>query len=78
MPAASSAWSRRWSSPLGATGGLAILRGNLASEGAVVKVAGKQHLYQRGPARVFDREEDAFAAVQAQDIKAGRRGGHPV
>ena len=58
-------------SPLGATGGLAILRGNLASEGAVVKVAGKQHLYQRGPARVFDREEDAFAAVQAQGIKAG-------
>ena len=58
-------------SPLGATGGLAILRGNLASEGAVVKVAGKQHLYQRGTARVFDREEDAFAAVQAQDIKAG-------
>ena len=58
-------------SPLGATGGLAILRGNLAEEGAVVKVAGKQHLYQRGPARVFDREEDAFAAVQAQEIRAG-------
>ena len=58
-------------SPLGAEGGLAILRGNLALEGAVVKVAGKQHLYQRGPARVFDREEDAFAAVQAQSIKAG-------
>ena len=58
-------------SPLGATGGLAILKGNLASEGAVVKVAGKQHLYQRGPAKVFDREEDAFAAVQGQELKAG-------
>ncbi len=58
-------------SPLGMTGGMAILKGNLASEGAVVKVAGKQHLYQRGPAKVFDREEDAFAAVQAQEIKAG-------
>ena len=57
--------------PLGPTGGLVILRGNLAAEGCVVKVAGKQHLYQKGPARVFDREEDAFQAIQAQQIKAG-------
>ena len=57
--------------PLGITGGLAILKGNLAPEGCVVKVAGKQHLYQKGPARVFDREEDAFQAIQAQGIKAG-------
>ena len=57
--------------PLGMTGGLAILKGNLAPEGCVVKVAGKQHLYQKGPARVFDREEDAFQEIQAQGIKAG-------
>ncbi len=57
--------------PLGATGGLAILKGNLAPEGCVVKIAGKEHLYQRGPARVFDREEDAFTAIQAQEIRAG-------
>ena len=57
--------------PLDPTGGLVILRGNLATEGCVVKVAGKQHLYQKGPARVFDREEDAFQAIQAQKIKAG-------
>ncbi|MQF69028.1 dihydroxy-acid dehydratase [SAR202 cluster bacterium AD-804-J14_MRT_500m] len=57
--------------PIGATGGLAILKGNLSPEGCVVKVAGKQHLYQKGPARVFDCEEDAFSAIQAQDIKSG-------
>ena len=57
--------------PLGPTSGLVILRGNLAAEGCVVKVAGKQHLYQKGPDRVFDREEDAFQAIQAQQIKAG-------
>ena len=58
-------------SPRGPTGGLVILKGNLASEGCVVKVAGKQHLYQKGPARVFDREEDAFHAIQGQQIKEG-------
>ena len=57
--------------PIDSTGGLAILKGNLAPEGCVVKVAGKQHLYQKGPARVFDCEEDAFSAIQAQDITAG-------
>lgn len=57
--------------PLGPTGGLVILKGNLAPEGAVVKVAGKQHLYQKGPARVFDREEDAFEAINKQNIKSG-------
>ncbi len=57
--------------PIDPSGGLAILKGNLAPEGCVVKVAGKQHLYQKGPARVFDREEDAFAAIQAQQIMAG-------
>ncbi len=58
-------------SPRDATGGLVIVKGNLAPEGGVVKVAGKQHLQQRGPARVFDREQDAFAAVQSREVKAG-------
>ena len=58
-------------SPLDPTGGLAIVRGNLAPEGGVVKVAGKQRLQQRGPARIFDREEDAFSAIQQRQIQAG-------
>ena len=48
----------------------AVETGNLAPEGSVVKVAGKQHLKQRGPARVFDTEEEAFLAIQQQLIKA--------
>jgi dihydroxy-acid dehydratase len=55
--------------PLKPTGGLVILKGNLAPEGCVVKVAGHERLIHRGPARVFDREEDAFAAVQNGQIK---------
>ena len=58
-------------SPLSASGSLAILKGNLAPEGGVIKVAGKQDMYHKGPARVFDREEDAFQAVQKGKIKAG-------
>jgi dihydroxy-acid dehydratase len=57
--------------PLKATGGLVILKGNLSPEGCVVKMAGHERLYQRGPARVFDREEDAMAAVTRREIKAG-------
>jgi dihydroxy-acid dehydratase len=57
--------------PLKATGGLAILRGNLAPEGCVVKLAGHERLHHRGPARVFDSEEQCFAAVKAKSIKAG-------
>ena len=56
--------------PLKPTGGLVILKGNLAPEGCVVKVAGHERLIHEGPARVFDREEDAFAAVQKGQIKA--------
>jgi dihydroxy-acid dehydratase len=59
------------SSPLSPTGGLVILRGNLAPEGCVVKMAGHERHFHEGPARVFDREEDAFAAVKANQIKAG-------
>ncbi len=57
--------------PIKATGGLVILKGNLAPEGCVVKVAGHERMSHRGPAKVFDREEDAFAAVQGGQIKAG-------
>jgi dihydroxy-acid dehydratase len=57
--------------PIKATGGLVILKGNLAPEGCVVKVAGHEHLHHRGPARVFDSEETAFAAVQHGRIQAG-------
>jgi dihydroxy-acid dehydratase len=57
--------------PLKATGGLAVLRGNLAPEGSVVKLAGHERLFHRGPARVFESEEDCFAAVKARAIAAG-------
>jgi dihydroxy-acid dehydratase len=56
---------------LKASGGLAILRGNLAPEGSVVKLAGHERLFHRGPARVFDSEEECFAAVKAKAVKAG-------
>ena len=57
--------------PIKKTGGLVILRGNLAPEGCVVKVAGHERLSHRGPARVFDREEDAMNAVTQGRIQAG-------
>ena len=57
--------------PIQATGCLVILRGNLAPEGCVVKMAGHTRTRHSGPARVFDREEDAFAAVQARRIAPG-------
>ena len=60
---------RAATNPLAPTGGVVVLRGSLAPEGAIVKVAGLKHLHHRGPARVFDCEEDAFAAVQARDYK---------
>jgi dihydroxy-acid dehydratase len=48
-----------------------ILKGNLAPEGCVIKVAGHERLTHRGPARVYDREEDAMAAVTRREIKPG-------
>jgi dihydroxy-acid dehydratase len=60
---------RPMAQPLKATGGLVILKGNLAPEGCVVKVAGHERMLHKGPARVFDREEDAFQAVQQGKIK---------
>jgi dihydroxy-acid dehydratase len=57
--------------PLKATGGLVILKGNIAPEGCVAKISGHERLEHRGPARVFESEEDAMAAVTAKKIKAG-------
>ena len=57
--------------PLKPTGGLVILKGNLAPDGSVIKVAGYDKSSHRGPARVFDREEDAMAAVTAGRIAPG-------
>jgi len=59
------------SDPLKETGGLVILKGNIAPEGCVVKVAGHERPYHRGPARCFEREEDAMTAVQGGQIKPG-------
>ena len=61
---------RPLSNPLKPTGGLVILKGNLAPEGCVIKVAGYDRVHHRGPARVFDREEDAMRAVTHGMIKA--------
>ena len=57
--------------PFKNTGGLVVLKGNLAPEGCVVKISGHERLSHRGPARVFDCEEDAMKAVTAKQIKAG-------
>ncbi len=57
--------------PFKPTGGLVILRGNLAPEGAVAKIAGHERPYHRGPARLFDREEDAMAAIERGQVVAG-------
>jgi dihydroxy-acid dehydratase len=62
---------RPLSNPLKATGGLVILRGSLAPEGCVIKVAGTDRKEHRGPARVFEREEDAMRAVTGGQIKEG-------
>lgn len=62
---------RSTNQPLKSTGGLVILRGNLAPEGCVVKVAGHDIQHHAGPTRVFDSEEQAFAAVQGGTIKPG-------
>jgi dihydroxy-acid dehydratase len=57
--------------PLKETGGLVILKGNIAPEGCVAKISGHERLEHRGPARVFESEEDAMAAVTGKKIKAG-------
>ncbi len=62
---------RSISQPINKTGTIRILKGNLAPEGAVVKVAGVKNLRLEGPARVFECEEDAMAAILKGEIKAG-------
>ena len=62
---------RAVSNPLKGTGGLVILKGNIAPEGCVLKVAGHERMQHRGAAKVFDCEEDAFQAVQRGEIKSG-------
>jgi dihydroxy-acid dehydratase len=62
---------RQLDDPLKPTGGLAILHGNLAAEGCVVKLAGHERLEHTGPARVFESEEEAMAAVTQSEIRAG-------
>ncbi len=57
--------------PIKPTGGLAILKGNLAPDGCVVKLAGHERRKHSGPARVFESEEDAMAAVRARDVRSG-------
>ncbi len=61
----------RAADPIKPTGGLVVLKGNLAPDGCVVKVAGHAMLQHRGPARVFDSEEEAFDAVKHTRIQAG-------
>jgi dihydroxy-acid dehydratase len=62
---------RLLSNPIKPNGGLVILKGNIAPEGCVIKIAGHERLYHQGPARVFDREEDAMSAVTHGKIKPG-------
>jgi dihydroxy-acid dehydratase len=57
--------------PLSPTGGFAIVRGTLAPDGCVVKLAGHSRRLHTGPARVYDSEEECFAAVQAREVQAG-------
>ena len=59
------------SNPIHPTGGVVGLKGNLAPEGGIVKIAGLKELYFEGPARVFDGEQSAFEAVQAKEYKDG-------
>lgn len=56
-------------SPITKTGGVVVLKGNLAPDGAIVKIAGLKHLSHSGPARIFDCEEDAFLAVEKKQYK---------
>ena len=62
---------RSWSTPLKPTGGLVIMKGNLAPEGSVIKVAGHERIHHTGPARVFDSEDACHAAVEAGSIHPG-------
>ena len=62
---------RRCATPISPDGGVAVLRGNLSPDGALIKIAGLKSLLFEGPARVFEREEDCAAAVAARDYRVG-------
>ena len=62
---------RTLSAPIKEQGGLVILKGNLAPDGCVLKIAGHERMFHKGPARVFEGEEEAFLAVQTGSIKEG-------
>ena len=62
---------RETSNPITKTGGVVGLKGNIAEEGAIVKVAGMTRLFHKGPARVFDSEEEAYSAVESKNYKEG-------
>jgi dihydroxy-acid dehydratase len=62
---------KTFEAPIKEHGGLVILKGNLSPEGSVMKIAAADRVEHRGPARVFNSEDDCFAAVQAQQIKPG-------
>ena len=62
---------RTWDNPLKPTGGLVIMKGNLAPEGAVIKVAGHERIHHTGTARVFENEDSCHAAVEAGKINPG-------
>ncbi len=64
--------------PLSPTGGVVGLKGNLAPEGAIVKVAGMENLKFTGPARCFDGEEACFEAVKNKQLQGRRGAGHPL
>jgi dihydroxy-acid dehydratase len=70
-PASTQKVIRQWDNPMYPQGHLAILRGNLATEGCVAKITGIKHHEITGPARVFEREEDTLDAILAGKIKAG-------
>ena len=69
---------RETSDPISPRGGLAVLRGNLAPDGAVTKVAASTILHHRGPARVFNSEEEAFAKVNKREVRTRRRSRHTL
>jgi dihydroxy-acid dehydratase len=62
---------RPLNNPLKPHGGLVILKGNIAPEGSVLKIAGEKRMFHQGPAKVFECEEDAFEAVKSRKIKDG-------
>ena len=69
---------RTLDNPINTHGGLHILKGNLATNGAVVKLKGTEPQKFRGPARIFNREEDAYRCRAEPRDQGGRRGGHPL